>query len=290
MTFEIRKAERKGSKVVIQLIGMSGSGKTYSAIRLARGLVGDKGKIGFIDTEQKRASLYANIYGGFDVIDMEAPFSPERYIEAINVFKDNGYDCVIIDSMSHEWEGVGGILDIAENQKNKEGKPIYGLGKWTKPKARHKIMMNHMLHCGLHIIACYRAKKPLEEKKIKGKTVMVEAPMVICGEHKNIYDITVSLILDEETKKPKINNKCPEGIEYLFNGKDFITEQVGHGIIEWLNTTQRDKDTLIAEGNRQTDLAAWGKGLSTSEQYLARKYYSQIKPKNEPKTDELENL
>ena len=85
--FVIKKSTRKDSKVLISLAGLSGCGKTYSAILLARGLVGPKGKIGFIDTEQCRASLYSDLAGGFDVINMDAPFSPERYIKAVDAFK-----------------------------------------------------------------------------------------------------------------------------------------------------------------------------------------------------------
>jgi len=283
MTFEIVKAERKGAKVVIQFAGMSNCGKTYSSLRMARGLVGEKGKIGFIDTEQKRASLYADCFGGFDVINLEAPFTPERYTEAIDVFKNSGYDCVIIDSMSHEWEGVGGILDIAENQTYGNGKAMTGLSKWNIPKTRHKNMMNHMMHCGMNIICCYRAKKPLEEKNIDGKKVMVEGPMQICSEHKNAYDITVSIILDEATKKPILPiNRCPEGIEYLFKPDEYINEETGRGIIDWLNNKQRDKDTLIKEGARQKDIKSWAETLTASERSLARKYWNDIKALSSP--------
>ena len=295
MVFEIIKAERKGSKVVIQLAGMSNSGKTYSAIRLARGLIGNEGKIGAIDTEQRRMSLYADNSGGFDVINMEAPYTPERYSEAIDVFKNAGYNCVIIDSMSHEWAGVGGVIDIAEDQKYKNGKPMSARSKWKIPKARHKAMMEHMLHCGMHIVCCYRAKKPLEDKTVDGKTVMVEGALEIVTENKNAYDVTISLILDEVTKKPSINKgRCPEGIEYLFDGKKQISEETGRGIISWFNNKQRDKDTLIREGRKQKDVKTWGEGLSDSERYLARKYYSQMKPKEEPKPEpeeeSLDNL
>ena len=114
--FKIERADRSKSKVCVALAGDSGSGKTLSSIRLARGLVGEKGRIGYIDTEQHRASLYAGYYGGFDVISLEPPFSPERYEEAVRTFKDAGYDVVVIDSMSHEWEGTGGVLEMADSQ------------------------------------------------------------------------------------------------------------------------------------------------------------------------------
>lgn len=278
MTFTIEPAVRENSKVFIQLAGLSGSGKTLSALRLARGLVGPRGKIGFIDTEQKRAGLYADKCGGFDVINMEAPFSPDRYIEAVNTFVDAGYGCVIIDSMSHEWEGVGGVCDMADNQKSAKGKPLQGLGKWKVPKLKHKKMMDHLMHCGMHIIGCYRAKVPLEEVvDAKGFKTMVEGELQICAEQKNIYDITVSLILDEETKKPYINKKCPEDIEWLFMKDEFISEETGDVIVEWLHTKCKDKSEL-KESFRQFDGSPqdWFATLNKFERYVARKYKSEI--------------
>lgn len=277
MTFEIRKAERKGAHIVLALSGESGCGKTYSAIRLARGLVGEKGKIGVIDTEQKRASLYADIYGGFDVIDLEPPYSPARYKEAIKTFKEAGYNAVIIDSMSHEWESEGGVLWMADNATTSKGVKRMDMGKWAIPKAEHKSLMTYILNSGMHIILCYRVKWPLEEvKNERGfpEYIRAKEPVIVCEPNVE-YDITVKLYLDKETKFPKIQ-KCPEGIEYLFPNSSVITEKAGAGIINWLNNIQRDKDTLIKEGAAAQDLKAWGAKLTESEKYLARKYMKQI--------------
>ena len=190
-TFEIKKAERKGSKVFVQLAGLSDSGKTYSAIQLARGLVGEKGKIGFIDTEQRRASHYADVAGGFDVIDMTAPFSPENYIKATKTFKDAGFDCLIIDSMSHEWDGIGGVLNMAEEQKSSKGYALKGQAKWLKPKLEHKKMMNFLLQSDMHIICCYKCKEPMEEKIVACyvKTVGVSRYLRIVNPGKAIPEI-----------------------------------------------------------------------------------------------------
>lgn len=277
--FEIKKAERKGSKTCISLIGEPDSGKTYSAIRLARGLVGENGKIGVIDTEQGRASLYADCFGGFDVIDLEPPYSPERYKAAIKCFKDAGYDVVIIDSMSHEWEGEGGILWMADNAKTASGKPRTDMGKWAVPKAEHRLLMNYILNSGMHFILCYRVKFPLiEVTNEQGRKEYVRGePTPVCEPHVD-YDVTVKLYMNKETKFPKIQ-KCPEGIEYLFKSNEYITEKSGEGIITWLNTRQRDKDTIIREGRQQADQKVWFTTLSESERYLARKYANDIKNK-----------
>lgn len=277
--FEIKKAIRKGAKTCISLIGESGSGKTYSAIRLARGLVGSDGKIGVIDTEQRRASLYADCFGGFDVIDLEAPYTPARYREAIKTFKDAGYDVIVIDSMSHEWEGEGGVLWQADHATTKSGNPRTDMGKWAAPKAEHRLLMNMILNSGMHCVLCYRVKFPLLEViNAQGKKEYVRGePTPVCEPNVD-YDVTVKLYLDKETKHPTIQ-KCPEGIEYLFPAGNYITEKSGAGVITWLNSRQRDKDAIVQEGSKQSDQRAWFMTLSESEQYLARKYADEIKAK-----------
>ena len=288
--FEIKKAERKGVCVAISLAGESGSGKTYSALRIARGLVGPNGKIGVIDTEQKRASLYADCFGGFDVIDLEPPFSPERYAEAIDTFKRAGYNAVVIDSMSHEWESEGGILDMAAKNEEKAGGKK-SIGAWREPKAKHRALMNKIVNAGMHIILCYRVKYEMVEQIVNGKKTMIKSTEpTIVQEPNSLYDITCEVILDQ--KKVKAITKCPEGIEFCFKPNHQLTEQDGADVIEWVSSRQRDKDSIIEEGKNQEDKATWFKGLNKFENYLARKYASEIKsePAPEKQVSKFENV
>ena len=107
---EIRKAQRKQAKIKLALQGPSGSGKTMSALLLASGLT-SYSKIAVIDTENHSADLYAHL-GDYNVLQLSQPFSPERYIKAIETCEQAKMEVIIIDSISHEWEGVGGILDV----------------------------------------------------------------------------------------------------------------------------------------------------------------------------------
>ena len=273
--FVIERADRSKSKVCVALAGDSGSGKTLSSIRLARGLVGEKGRIGYIDTEQHRASLYAGYYGGFDVINLEPPFSPERYEEAVRTFKDAGYDVVVIDSMSHEWEGVGGVLEMAENQTYKNGSPVQGMAKWAKPKAEHKKMMDYLLHCGMHIIFCFRAKERLREETVDGKKVYINDGLVTTTEKNFVYEMTVSLLLDVDTKFPKVI-KCPEQLEHLFPSNRYINVEAGAEIERWINGKIRTKEEIIAEGQKATDKRSWYSSLPESEKHIAKKYQDEI--------------
>src|ERR1700751_515251 len=114
----IRPAKLGGLKAIIGIAGISGSGKTFTALLMARGMVSKASEIGFLDTENKRGSLYANILDGeFMIGDLYPPFNPERYAEAIKEFQDAGVKVLVIDSVSHEWEGEGGCDDIANAPK-----------------------------------------------------------------------------------------------------------------------------------------------------------------------------
>jgi len=173
-TFSIKKATRSGVNPLIGLYSESGCGKTFSSLLLARGLVGPKGKIVLIDTESGRGSLYADeIQGGYDVLTLEPPFSPMRYREAIKTAVDTGAGCVIVDSASHEWEGLGGVLDMAHEVEEKSGKP--GLHCWKVPKFEHNKMMLSLLQSSVPTIVCLRAHyKTRQVKNANGKNEIVK--------------------------------------------------------------------------------------------------------------------
>src|SRR5579859_30580 len=161
----ITKAVRKGAHVIIALYGYSGSGKTLSALLLARGLAGKDGKICMIDTESGRGMIYAQaVPGGYDYAELTPPFTPERYTEAFAEVEATGAKVVIVDSSSHEWAGIGGIVEMADSGKSQAGVPLQGLVKWAGPKARHKRWIAALLQSHMHVILCVRAKEKLVQK------------------------------------------------------------------------------------------------------------------------------
>src|ERR1035437_1510205 len=127
---QLQIAERKKAKIKLGLQGPSGSGKTYSALLLAYGLCSDWTKIAIIDSENRSANLYANL-GKYNVVDLQAPFTPERYIEAINICEKASMEVIIIDSISHEWEGIGGLLETHSNMQGNS------YTNWNKITPRH---------------------------------------------------------------------------------------------------------------------------------------------------------
>jgi len=166
MNYEIREGSRSHAKPLIGLYAESGTGKTYSALLMARGFVGPQGRICMIETESGRGEAYAdkNEYpeiGGYDVLSMRDNFSPENYGQAIAAVEKGKYDALIIDSASHEWEGAGGVLDkAAENMKTKKGLLV-----WQEPKISHQknFMLKFMQTPLPLVILCMRAKYPMIE-------------------------------------------------------------------------------------------------------------------------------
>lgn len=170
---EIKKASRIGVRPLIGIYAESGCGKTYSALLLARGFAGKDGKIVMVDSESGRGSLYADVVpGGYSTIDLTQPFSPARYIEAIDTVEASKPAIGIIDSCSHEWEGISGVLDMAAEIETSSGKP--GLHCWRKPKMEHAKFMLRLLQSSIPWIVCLRAKYKSRQTKVDGKTAIVK--------------------------------------------------------------------------------------------------------------------
>lgn len=174
MSFQIKQATRQGINPLLVFYSESGCGKTYSALLMARGLAGPSGKIVAGDSESGRASLYADVIpGGFETFDLCAPFSPARYVEAIDAIEASGAVVGIIDSGSHEWEGIAGVLDMAGEIEQRTGKT--GLHCWKTPKFEHAKFVQRLLRTKIPFIVCLRAKyKSRQTKNEQGKTIIVK--------------------------------------------------------------------------------------------------------------------
>lgn len=176
---EIKKATRQGVKPLIGMYGKSGSGKTFSALLLARGLAGASGRVVLVDSESGRGSIFADLIpGGYSVIELEPPFSPERYLQAIEAAEANA-DCVVVDSMSHEWAGESGILDMQEAELDRMAGSDWGkreackMAAWIKPKQAHKRFIQRLLRLKCSLICCLRGEEKTHITKEGGKTKVV---------------------------------------------------------------------------------------------------------------------
>ena len=229
----IRPAKRGGSKAIIGIAGVSGSGKTYTALLIARGMVDNASEIGFLDTENKRGSLYADILDGeFLIGDLYPPFSPNRYSEAIKEFQDKGVKVLVIDSISHEWEGEGGCDDIANSKMGKSNMP-----NWIGAKREHKGFMNTLLQCNMNVICCLRAREKTDFKNPQKPVSLGIQP--VC-EKNFMFEMTASLLMENEGKTQKFL-KMPAFLKESFgNGKDYLGNATGKKIMEWINTGEKE--------------------------------------------------
>ncbi|MEI4482191.1 MULTISPECIES: AAA family ATPase [unclassified Phyllobacterium] len=267
----IERAIREKTFTLTSIAGPSGSGKTYSALLYARGLVGPEGKIGFIDTENKRSRFYADVAGGFDVIDLDPPFTSSRYIEAIKDFEKAGYTAIVIDSISHEWEGTGGVLEQAEAIEQKTNRA--GLHCWQKPKAGHKKLMNELLQTRAHLIFCCRVKEKVTQAKVNGKTEIINEGFVVVQEKSFIYEMTISMMLSEGTHIPTLQ-KCPGDLLPAFPEGQKITSKIGDSVREWSDKGEAideefeaaKREGLLAANQGMKFLATWWNGLGKEQQ------------------------
>ena len=185
MSLQLKKAERKKAKIRLGLSGASGFGKTYSALLIAKGLVGDWNKVALIDTENGSGELYSDL-GDYNVITLEAPYSPERYIEAIKVCENAGMECIIIDSITHEWDGEGGCLDI---QTKLGGR----YQDWAKITPRHNAFIQAILTSKCHIISTVRRKQDYEMTEVNGKKTVQKVGTKEVTREGFEYELTMNL-------------------------------------------------------------------------------------------------
>lgn len=154
MALQIRKAERRQAKARVAFIGPSGTGKTYSSVLFARGLAGPEGRILMVDTEHHSGELYSHLTD-YDYAEIEPPYETEKYIEAIRAAEENGYDVLILDSISHAWAGQGGLLEQQDKVANRSANKFSAWGEIT-PK--HQKFVEAILSADVHIIATMRSK------------------------------------------------------------------------------------------------------------------------------------
>lgn len=235
----VQEAEREGARLVLGNVGISGSGKTFTALQLAYGLANyDSKKIGFLDTENRRGRLYSdalrdgnNRVQKFLIADLRPPFSPLRYRDAILEFQDHGVEVLVIDSISHSWEGTGGCHDIAKPPGH-GNKP----GKWNLAKEQNKAMMNVLLQCDMHIILCIRAREKTHMGKgADGKVEYIPLGIQPICEENLPYELTASLMMHDEGERQTVL-KCPGDLRPLLGRRDgYITAADGKAIRDWVD-------------------------------------------------------
>lgn len=233
---KLRTATRKKAKIRLGLSAVSGGGKTYSALLIAYGMTGDWSKIALIDTENGSGDLYAHL-GEYQVLPLEAPYAPERYIEAIKACESAGVEVIIIDSITHEWDGKGGCLEIYEKLGGK-------YQDWAKVTPRHQAFIQSILTSTCHVITTVRRKQDYEmTKDSSGKLKVEKAGLKEVTREGFEYELTANLELD-------INHNATASKDRtgLFADKPAFTPSVETGkmILDWCENGE-DVEAAVAE-------------------------------------------
>jgi len=217
----LRKSERKQAKIKLALQGSAGSGKTYSSLLIAKGLCnGDLSKVAIIDTENGSADLYSHL-GDYNVLTLEAPYTPENYIKAIEMCEEAEMKVIIIDSISHEWDE---LLDFHSKLAGNS------FTNWAKVTPRQKAFVDKILQSKTHIIATMRTKQDYVLNQKDGK--FTPEKVGLKSVQRDGIDFEFTLVFEVDIKHFAVASKDRTG---LFVGKpDFIiSEKTGDEILSW---------------------------------------------------------
>lgn len=217
---QLQTAKRTQAKIRLCLQGPSGSGKTYSALLLAFGLCGDWTKIAVIDTESGSASLYAHL-GAYQVLALGEPFSPEKYIEALQVCAAAGVEVIILDSISFEWEY---LLDYHSNLAGNS------FTNWSKVTPRHNKFVQAILHSSCHVIATARTKQDYVLTDKNGKLVPEKVQLKTIQRDGIDYEFTLVFDLDMKNHATASKDRTS-----LFQGQpeQRLSADTGKQILAW---------------------------------------------------------
>jgi hypothetical protein len=223
---QLQKAQRHQVKLRLGLSGASGFGKSYSALLLAYGITEDWTKIAVIDTENNSASLYSHL-GDFNVVSLNQPYSPERYIEAVKLCEEKQMEVIIIDSITHEWNGKGGCLQIHEQLGGR-------FQDWAKLTPRHQAFIDAILQSNCHVITTVRKKMDYSmDRDSSGKTRVVKHGLKDITREGFSYELTVDFEIINENHMAKAT-KDRTGL-FMDKPEILITKGVGRMLIDWCN-------------------------------------------------------
>lgn len=290
LVIQIRRAVRANARLVIAFAGLSGSGKTRTAIEFAFGLAGfDASGVGFLDLENKRGSLYADCLDNhpknpkkerFWIADLQPPFSPARLSAAIKQYQDHGIKVLVIDSASHEWEGEGGAAQIAEDNKSAKGKL-----NWAKGKGEHKRFINTMLQSDMHVIVCLRAREKTQEKTVNGKIVVESLGIMPIQEKNFMYEMSASLMMYNEGQM-QVAYKVPGELRpMLGRGQGYVTAEDGDAVRQWVEGGNqidqkveklRNKLVVEAEGGEANLREKWGMLTDAQRKAVTEEFFGTL--------------
>jgi len=250
-----KKATKKQSRLRLALIGPPGSGKTYSALRVGTALAR---KVALIDTEFRSASKYADLFG-FDVLNLEGSFHPQRYLEAIHAAEEAGYEVVVIDSLSHAWIGKDGGLDLHDQAVARQ-KSKNAFTAWAEVTPHHRALVTALVQCQCHLIVTLRSKvEYVQDKDSQGRTTVRKvglAPLMRDGLE---YEFDLAGDMDETNTLIISKSRCPALKRAVIAEPG---EALAQQLLAWLGAGSADEpEPVIAQGEGKRDAVLTGAAL-----------------------------
>ena len=228
-----QKAKRENIWVKILNIASSGGGKTFSSLRMATGFAkemsketGEECRIAFIGSESRRALYYADEFD-FDYMEIKAPYTPEKYVDALDEAIDNGYKLVVLDSLTHEWSGKGGCLEIHSKI------PGNSYTAWQKVTPRHDKCMDKIIDSPIHIFGTVRGKDKYVLEEVNGKSIPKKVPLGYQQRDDLEYLFTCSFVIEKDSH---IAESVKDNTHIFENTNDILTEKHGELLFKWANS------------------------------------------------------
>lgn len=241
--FIVKKASKKAKKLRILFSASSGSGKTYGALLLAYGICKDWGKICVIDTERDSASLYADL-GDFYTITLNAPYTPQRYIAAIKAAEDSGAEVIIVDSITHEWSGEGGCLEL-------HSKLGGSFQDWGKVTPLHNKFIDAILTSTCHVLCTVRRKE--EYAMTTGTNGKMQVQKLGLGEQtRDGFSYEMDIVF-EISNNNHLSNVTKDRTNVFIGREEFlITKETGEELTNWAAQGRSELDDAM-DKIRQSD-------------------------------------
>lgn len=289
---ELQNAKREKIKVPIMLMGASGSGKTLSALLIAKGIVEEMypemsneehwGKIALIDSEHKRSLLYAQsehdgvFIDGFQHLDLKPPYTAPRYMQAFQMCKDAGCEVIVVDSLSHAWSGEGGILDKVNNLGGR-------YQDWKEVKPDENLMLKMLIDSDLHVIATARSKQATEVTTSETGKLKVEK-LGLKPDQKDTLEyefaITFQIYQDHTAEATKDNSSMFDGRVQLN-----LNREVGKNIYNW---AEQGIDVKAQERKKRQELTDYLSGFTENETFKSIMFSMNNMPLDQWPTNALE--
>jgi len=275
MSVFFKKAERKNAKLRLALAGPTGSGKTLGALLLAKGI---GGRIAVADTENSSAELYEDVVE-FEHANIQPPYTPEKFIDAIHAAEKAGFDTLILDSITHEWSGVGGCLEIVDKLASTTFKGN-SWGAWSQVTPRHRKFIDAMLQSSINIIVTMRSKMDTVQVDAGNGKKKVEKVGMKAEQRDGIeYEFTTVLDITHDNYAIRTKDRTR-----IFNEPMLLSEQAGILLKQWLNSGSAD---ACINGNQYLELEALMQQAGIDiEKYCAKRGLNSLHDVQQQKFDE----